>query len=83
MIPYMLLASGFLTGKYRSGHALPASPRAARAQERYIHGQGFRVVEQLDRIAEAHGATPAQEALAWLMVRPGITAPFASATSAE
>ncbi|HEX6481630.1 MAG TPA: aldo/keto reductase [Ktedonobacteraceae bacterium] len=83
VIPYSSLASGFLTGKYRPGRALPASPRASRIQERYMHEQGFRVVEQLEHIAEAHGATVAQVALVWLMARPGITAPIASATSVE
>ena len=48
-----------------------------------MNEKGFRVVEQLDRIAEAHGATAAQIALAWIMARPGITAPIASATSVE
>jgi aryl-alcohol dehydrogenase-like predicted oxidoreductase len=83
VIPYSSLASGFLTGKYRQGHALPPSPRAKGVQERYMHEQGFRVLEQLDRIAQAHGATVAQVALAWLMARPGITATIASATSVE
>ncbi len=48
-----------------------------------MHEQGFRVLEQVEHIAEAHGATVAQVALAWLMARPGITAPIASATSVE
>jgi len=83
VIPYSSLASGFLTGKYRPGRALPTSPRAKGVQERYMHEKEFRVLEQLDRIAQAHGATVAQVALAWLMARPGITAPIASATSVE
>ncbi len=83
VIPYSSLASGFLTGKYRPGRDLPATPRAPRVQERYMHEQGFRVLEQVEHIAEAHGATVAQVALAWLMARPGITAPIASATSVE
>ena len=48
-----------------------------------MNEKGFQVLEQLDRIAEAHGATVAQIALAWIMARPGITAPIASATSVE
>ncbi len=48
-----------------------------------MHEKGFRVLEQLEHVAEAHGATAAQVALAWLMARPGITAPIASATSVE
>jgi aryl-alcohol dehydrogenase-like predicted oxidoreductase len=83
VIPYSSLASGFLTGKYRPGHDLPTSPRAKRVQEQYMHEMGFGVLEQLDRIAAAHGATAAQVALAWLIARPGITAPIASATSVE
>ena len=83
VITYSSLASGFLTGKYRSGRDLPSSPRAKRVQERYMNEKGFRVVEQLDHIAEAHRATLAQVALAWIMARPGITAPIASATSVE
>jgi aryl-alcohol dehydrogenase-like predicted oxidoreductase len=83
VIPYSSLANGFLTGKYRPDRDLPATPRAKRVQERYMYEQGFQVLEQLDRIANAHGATVAQVALAWLMGRPGITAPIASATSVE
>ncbi len=83
VITYSSLASGFLTGKYRPGRDLPSSPRAKRIQERYMNEKGFRVVEQLDRVAEAHGATAGQVALAWIMARPGITAPIASATSVD
>lgn len=83
VITYSSLASGFLTGKYRQGQDLPTSPRAKRIQERYMNEKGFRVLEQLDRVAEAHRATLAQVALAWIMARPGITAAIASATSVE
>jgi aryl-alcohol dehydrogenase-like predicted oxidoreductase len=48
-----------------------------------MHEKGLQVLEQLDRMVEAHGATTAQVALAWLMARPGLTAPIASATSVE
>jgi aryl-alcohol dehydrogenase-like predicted oxidoreductase len=83
VIPYSSLASGFLTGKYRPGKDLPSSPRAKGIQERYMNERGFRVLEQLDRVAAAHNATVSQVALAWVMARPGITAPIASATSVE
>jgi len=83
VITYSSLASGFLSGKYRSGKDLPSSPRAKGIQERYMNEKGFRVLEQLDRVAAAHHATVAQVALAWIMARPGITAAIASATSAE
>ncbi len=83
VITYSSLASGFLSGKYRSGKDLPSSPRAKGIQERYMNEKGFRILEQLDRVAAAHHATVAQVALAWIMARPGITAAIASATSAE
>ena len=83
VISYSSLASGFLTGKYRPGQDLPSSPRAKRIQERYMNEKGFKILEQLDRVAEAHHATVAQVALAWVMARPGITSAIASATSVE
>jgi len=83
VISYSSLASGFLTGKYRPGQNLPSSPRAKRIQERYMNEKGFKILEQLDRVAEAHHATVAQVALAWVMARPGITSAIASATSVE
>ncbi len=81
VIPYSSLASGFLTGKYRPGQELPSTPRAGGIQQKYMNERGFAVVEELDRVAEAHGATPARVALAWLIARPGLTAPIASATT--
>ncbi len=83
VITYFSLARGFLTGKYRPGQDLPSSPRAASIQDRYMNKRGFRVLEQLDRIAGAHHATLAQVALAWIMARPSITSAIASATSVE
>lgn len=83
VITYFSLARGFLTGKYRPGQNLPSSPRAAAIQDRYMNERGFRVLEQLDRIAVAHHATVAQVALAWIMARPSITSAIASATSVE
>ena len=81
VIPYSSLASGFLTGKYRPGQDLPSTPRAGGIRQSYMHERGFAVVAELDRVAQAHGATPAQVALAWLIARPGMTAPIASATT--
>ena len=83
VITYFSLARGFLAGKYRPGQPLPSSPRAASIQGRYMNERGFRVLEQLDRIAAAHHATVAQVALAWIMARPSITSAIASATSVE
>jgi len=83
VITYFSLARGFLTGKYRPGQELPSSPRAVSIQDRYMNERGFRVLEQLDRIAGAHHVTLAQVALAWIMARPSITSAIASATSVE
>ena len=83
VITYFSLARGFLSGKYRPGQDLPSSPRAKAIQDHYMNERGFRVLEQIDRIAEAHHATVAQVALAWVMARPGITSAIASATSVE
>jgi len=82
VIPYYSLASGFLTGKYRSQQDLSKSPRG-QAVKKYLNDRGFRILQALDQLAEKHQATPAQVALAWLMARPGITAPIASATSVD
>jgi aryl-alcohol dehydrogenase-like predicted oxidoreductase len=80
VIPYFSLAAGFLTGKYRSQADLEGRARAARAG-RYVNERGLRILEVLDGVAAERGATPAQVALAWLMARPTVTAPIASATS--
>jgi aryl-alcohol dehydrogenase-like predicted oxidoreductase len=82
VIPYYSLASGFLTGKYRSQDDLKKSPRG-QAVKKYLNDRGFRILQALDQVGERHQATPAQAALAWLMARPSITAPIASATSVE
>src|SRR5882672_1163907 len=82
VIPYYGLASGFLTGKYRSQDDLKKSPRG-QAAKKYLNDRGFRILQALDQVAEKHKANPARVALAWLMARPSITAPIASATSVE
>jgi aryl-alcohol dehydrogenase-like predicted oxidoreductase len=83
VIPYYALASGFLTGKYRSEADFGKSPRGARGAGKYLDARGRRVLAALDEAAARHAATPAQVALAWQMAQPGITAPIASATSPE
>jgi len=83
VVCYYALASGFLSGKYRSEADLGKSAARGGAVEKYLNARGFRVLTALDSIASAHRATPAQVALAWLIARPTITAPIASATSAE
>ncbi len=80
VIPYFSLASGFLTGKYRTEADLKKSPRGGQMKP-LLEGRGPKVLAALDTVAARHGATPAQVALAWLMARPSITAPIASATS--
>lgn len=82
VVPYYSLASGFLTGKYRSQDDLTKSPRG-QAVKKYLNDRGFRILQALDQVAERHHAKPSQVALAWLMARPSITAPIASATSVE
>jgi aryl-alcohol dehydrogenase-like predicted oxidoreductase len=82
VIPYYSLASGFLTGKYRSQDDLKKSQRG-QSTKKYLNDRGFRILQALDQVAERHQIKPAQVALAWLMARPTITAPIASATSVE
>ena len=83
VITYSSLASGFFSGKYRPGRSLPDSARASGVQRGYMNEQGFRILDAVDAVASGLGATPAQVALAWILARPGITAPIASATSPE
>ncbi|WP_375462515.1 aldo/keto reductase [uncultured Methylobacterium sp.] len=80
VIGYFSLAAGFLTGKYRAAGSAAGRARENRV-EMYLTPRGFALLDALDAVGEAHGATPAQVALAWIMARPGITAPIASATS--
>ncbi|WP_262030713.1 aldo/keto reductase [Microvirga sp. Mcv34] len=82
VIPYYGLASGFLTGKYRSEADFGKSVRGGRMAA-YLDDRGRRILAALDWIAARKNATPARIALAWLMARPGLTAPIASATSVE
>ena len=81
VIPYSSLGSGFLSGKYRPGAALPSTARAAGVQKGYMNDRGFAVLAAIDKAAGKVGATAAQVALSWLAHRPGITSPIASATS--
>ncbi|MGH8080745.1 MAG: aldo/keto reductase [Lysobacter sp.] len=81
VISYYSLASGFLTGKYRSRADLDKSRARGGAVGKYLDARGLRILAALDEVAAGHGATPAQVALAWLIARPSISAPIASATS--
>ena len=82
VIGYYSLASGFLTGKYRTKADLAGRIRAPRV-EKYLNDRGFRVLAALDEVAAQHKAKPGQVALAWLMARPSVTAPIASATNSD
>ncbi|PUZ26717.1 Predicted oxidoreductase [Chitinophaga costaii] len=82
VIPYYSLASGFLSGKYRSEADLHKSPRG-QGIKKYMDARGMRILNALDEVAKRYHATPSAIALAWLMARPNITAPIASATSTE
>jgi aryl-alcohol dehydrogenase-like predicted oxidoreductase len=80
--PYYALAAGFLTGKYRKMADLTDRARGARVRE-YLNDRGFRVLAALDAAASRHQATPAQIALSWLLAKPTVTAPIASATNLD
>jgi len=82
VIPYFSLAAGFLTGKYRSKQDAEGKARGARVVK-YLNDWGFHVVDALEEVARGHHSTPSRVALAWLMERPGVTAPIASATKDE
>lgn len=82
VISYYSLASGFLTGKYRSEADLVKSPRGKSASK-YLNERGLKILAALDEVAAQHKSTPARVALAWLIARPSITAPIASATTVE
>jgi len=80
VITYFSLAAGFLTGKYRSEADFGKSARGP-GMKKYLNARGMKIVDALEAVAKRCGATPAQVALAWLMARPGVTAPIVSATS--
>lgn len=80
VISYFALASGFLTGKYRSEADLGKSARGG-GMKKHFNTRGLAILAALDTVSKAHNATPAQVALAWLMARPSVTAPIASTTS--
>jgi len=82
VISYYSLASGFLTGKYRSRADLAGRIRAPRV-EKYLDDRGMRVLAALDDIANARQAKQGQVALAWLLAQPGMGAPIVSATNME
>jgi len=82
VITYFSLASGFLTGKYRSAADFEKSPRGSWIAS-YLNDRGLAILAALDEVAANHRATPAEVALAWLIAREGVTAPIASASNLD
>jgi aryl-alcohol dehydrogenase-like predicted oxidoreductase len=80
VVTYYSLASGFLSGKYRSSADLGKSKRGE-GVAKYLNERGLNILKALDAVAAQHRARPAEVALAWLIAREGVTAPIASATS--
>ncbi len=82
VIPYYSLASGFLTGKYRSEADLNKSQRGGGIRK-YLNDRGYEILTALDEVSERYNTMPATVALAWLIAQPTVAAPIASATSKE
>jgi aryl-alcohol dehydrogenase-like predicted oxidoreductase len=82
VFPYYALASGFLTGKYRSKKDTEGKARGGRA-ETYLNDKNLALLDQMEKVAKAHNATMAEVAIAWLRDRPSIVAPLASATNLD
>jgi aryl-alcohol dehydrogenase-like predicted oxidoreductase len=82
VITYFSLAAGFLTGKYRAEADFGKSARGP-GMKKFMNPRGMRILDALDVVSKRYGATPAQVSLAWLMARPGVTAPIASATNLD
>ncbi len=82
VINYFALASGFLTGKYRSENDFSKSIRGG-SMHKYLNQRGFRILDVLDKVSQQYNATPAQVSIAWLLTRPTVAAPIASATNTE
>ncbi|MGJ7578564.1 aldo/keto reductase [Variovorax sp. RHLX14] len=81
VINFYALAAGFLTGKYRTEADAAKSARGATTTKKYLNARGLRILDALDSVAQRHGVSPGQIAIAWQLARPGVTAPIASATS--
>jgi aryl-alcohol dehydrogenase-like predicted oxidoreductase len=80
---YYALASGFLTGKYRTPADAAKSPRGKGVVEKFLNERGLKILAALDDVGRRYGALPASVALAWAIARPSITAPIASATTVD
>ena len=81
--PYYTLASGFLTGKYRSEADLSQSARGGKIGTNYLNPQGLKLLDAMEAVAKRLGVKPSQVAVAWLAARPAVVAPIASATKVE
>jgi aryl-alcohol dehydrogenase-like predicted oxidoreductase len=82
VVTYYSLASGFLSGKYRSKTDVEGRARGAKV-EKYLDARGLKILDALDEVAKRNDTTPATIALAWVIARPSVTAPIASATSVK
>ena len=83
VITYFALASGFLSGKYRTAADAAKSARGKGVIDKFLNPRGLKILAALDDVGKRHRASPASVALAWQIARPSITAPIASATSVE
>ena len=83
LVPYYSLASGFLTGKYRSTETAGQSSPRAEGAAKYATPQGLRIIDALEEIGNSHGASIAATALAWLRAQPTVVAPIASARTVD
>jgi aryl-alcohol dehydrogenase-like predicted oxidoreductase len=83
VVTYFALASGFLTGKYRTAADAAKSKRGKGIIEKFLNARGLKILAALDDVAGRRRSSPASVALAWQIARPSITAPIASATSVE
>ncbi|WP_213780462.1 aldo/keto reductase [Caballeronia sp. dw_276] len=82
VVTYYSLASGFLSGKYRSKADTENAARGSKVSG-YLNDRGLAIIDALVKVADRHGVAPATIALAWLIARPSVTAPIASATSVK
>jgi aryl-alcohol dehydrogenase-like predicted oxidoreductase len=83
VVSYSALASGFLSGKYRTPEDASISARGKGVVAKFLNERGLRILAALDDVAQRYSVTPASVALAWQIARPSITAPIASATTTD
>lgn len=83
VVSYFALASGFLSGKYRTAADASKSARGKGVVAKFLNARGLKILAALDEVARRHRSSPASVALAWQIARPSITAPIASATTVE